>query len=132
MFGLPGLSVETRKRTSPNKRVSRVTSRRPSTWPVKSGRVDIGRRRRDRAAGRRRKGGAVAGERSAQVGNDSVALPVGDGEKFRRHDIERRSPGHKGAARIGVVAAAEFNRGFDQKTAGVIADRAERIVIDSE
>ena len=36
------------------------------------------------------------------------------------------------AARIGVVAAAEFDRRLDQKAAGVIADRAERIVIDLE
>ena len=92
--------------------------------------VDIDRRRGDGAVGRRRKVVAVAGERSAQIGDQRVALPVGDREKFRRDHIERRSLRHEGAAGIGVVAAAQFERGLDQKAAGVIADRAERIVVD--
>src|SRR5882762_9663351 len=108
MLGLPGLSVERRKRTWPKTWVSRLTSRRPSTWPMKSG-------------------------RSRLTGADqSVALPVGDGEKLRRDDIERRSLRHEGSRRIGVVATAELDRGFDQETAGVITDRAERIVVDPQ
>ena len=92
--------------------------------------VEIGRRRRDGAVGRRRKGVAIAGERSAQVGDQGMALPVGDGEEFRRDDIERRALRHRRAAGIGVVAARELDRGFDQEAAGIIADRAERIVVD--
>ena len=61
-----------------------------------------------------------------------MAIPVGDSEKFRRHHIERGSPGNERATRIGVVAAREFDRGFDQEAAGVVADRAERIVIGFE
>ena len=91
--------------------------------------VDIGRRRRHNAIDRR-KGVGVAGERAPEIGNQRVALPVGDGEKFRRDQIERRALLGTRSARIGVVAAAEFERGLDQKAAGVIADRAERIVID--
>ena len=41
MFGLPGLSVATRSRTWPSRRVSWLTSRRPSMWPVKSGRSTL-------------------------------------------------------------------------------------------
>ena len=37
-----------------------------------------------------------------------------------------RAPG------IGVVAAGDFDRRLDQETAGVIADRAERIVVELE
>ena len=132
MFGLPGLSVETRRRTSRGEvgvfgdietAVDMAGEIRP---------VDIGRRRRDRAVDDRRQGAAIAGERSPEIGDQRVALPVGDGEEFRRDHPERRSLRHGGAAGIGVVAAAEFDRGLDQKAAGVIADRAERIVIDLE
>jgi hypothetical protein len=73
--------------------------------------VDIGRRRRDRAVGVRRKGVGVAGEGAAQIGDQRVALPVGDREEFRRDHIERRALRHEGAAGIGVVAADEFDRG---------------------
>src|SRR5262249_6490181 len=36
------------------------------------------------------------------------------------------------AARIGVIAAGNFDRRFDQETAGVVADRAERIIVGLE
>ena len=95
--------------------------------------VDIGRRRRDRAIDDGWKAAAIAGERSPEIGDQRVALPIGDGEKFRRDHPERQSLGFGGkAAGIGVVAAAEFDRGLDQKAAGIIADRAERIVVDLE
>ena len=75
---------------------------------------------------------AVAGEGAAQIGDQRVALPVGDREEFRRDHIERRALRRREPAGIGVVAAGEFDRGLDQETAGVIADRAERIVVDPE
>ena len=132
MFGLPGLSVATRRRACASQAgvVADVEAAVDMAGEIRP--VDIGRRRRDRAVGRRRKGVAVAGERAAQVGDHSVTLPVGDREKFRRDHVERRALRHEGAAGIGVVAAAELDRGFDQKAAGVIADRAERIVVDPQ
>src|SRR5580698_8831447 len=83
-------------------------------WPV-----DIGRRRRGRAIDGRWKGAAIAGERSPEIGDQSVPLPIGDGDKFRRDHPERQSLLFGEAAGIGVIAAAEFNRGLDQKAAGV-------------
>jgi len=56
-----------------------------------------------------------------------MPLPVGDGEKFRRHHPERQSLWGGGAAGIGVVAGADLDRRLDQEAADVIADRAERI-----
>ncbi len=110
--------------------MSSVTSMRPSIWPRKSGRLmSVG-------AGEippsmvRRQAVAVAGVRTAQVRDQRVPLPIGDREKFRRHDPERVADGQRGAARIGVVAAAQFDRGLDEKAAGIVADRPERIVVD--
>ena len=94
------------------------------------GPVDIGRRRGDRAVDGRRQAVAIAGERSAEIGDQRMALPVGHRQKFRRHHPERQALRLVGAAGIGVVAAAEFDRGLDQEAAGIIADRAERIVVD--
>src|SRR5437868_13690037 len=94
--------------------------------------VENGWRRRNRAVRRRRKRVAVAGERSPEIGDQRVALPVGDGEELGRDHIKRRALRDRDATRVGVVAAGEFDRRFDQKTAGVIADRTERIVIDLE
>ena len=53
--------------------------------------LDIDRRRRDGAVGRQRKIVAVAGEGAAQVGDNSMTLPVRHREKFRRDDIEQRA-----------------------------------------
>ena len=130
MFGLPGLSVATRNRNCEVRRVSWLTSRRPSMWPVKSGRSRLVGADETAAVGRRRKGVAVAGERAAQIGDQGVALPVGDREKFRRDHVERRALRRSKAAGIGVVAARQLDRGLDQEAAGVVADRAERIVVD--
>ena len=109
--------------------VSSVTSRRPSIWPVKLGPGDIGRRRGDRAVDDRRQIIAIAGVGAAQIGHQRMPLPVGYGEKLRRHHPERKTLRHEGAARVAVVAAAELNRGLDQEASSVIADRAERIVV---
>ena len=132
MFGLPGLSVATRRRACAGQAgvAGDVEAAVDMAGEIRP--VEIGRRRRDGAVGRRREGVAIAGERAAQIGDQRVTLPVGDGEKFRRDHIERRALRHAGAAGIGVVAAGEFDRGLDQKAAGVIADRAERIVVDLE
>src|ERR1019366_10481874 len=92
----------------------------------------IGRRRRARPIDDGWKVAAIAGERSPEIGDQRVALPIGGGEKFRRDHPERQPLLYGEAAGIGVVSAAEFNCGLDQKAAGVIADRAERIVIDLE
>ena len=110
--------------------VSRLTSSRPSTWPMKFGRSTSVGADGDRAVDGRRKVAAVAGEGAAQIGDQRVALPVGHREKFRRDHVERRAVRLDGAAGIGVVAAGEFDRGFDQEAAGIIADRAERIVVE--
>ena len=91
---------------------------------------DIGRRRGDRAVDRRRQAAAVAGEGAAEIGHQRVTLPIRHREKFRCHHPERQTFRHDGAAGIGVIAGADLDRRLDQKTAGVIADRAERIVID--
>ena len=94
--------------------------------------IDIERRRQRRAVGVRREIAAVAGEGAAQIGDQRVALPVGDRQKLRRDHVERLALRRREPAGIGVVAAGEFDRGLDQKAAGVIADRAERIVVDLE
>ena len=96
------------------------------------GPIDIGRRRRDRAVDGRRQAVAVAGERAPEIGDQSMAIPVGHREEFRRHHPERHPLRRIEPARIGVVAAAEFDRRLDQKAAGVVADRAEGIIIDLE
>ena len=92
--------------------------------------VDIERRRQRRAVAVRREVAAVAGEGAAQIGDQRVAFPVGERHEFRRDHVERPGLRRCQPAGIGVVAAGELDRGFDQETAGVIADRAERIVID--
>ncbi len=61
-----------------------------------------------------------------------MALPVGDRQKFRRDDIERRTVRLRQPPGIGVVAARHFDGGSDEEAADIIADRAERIVIDLE
>ena len=94
--------------------------------------VDIERRRQRRAVGVRREIAAVAGEGAAEVGDQRVTFPVGDREKLRRDHIERLALCCGEPAGIGVVAAGDFDRGLDQETAGVVADRAERIVVDPE
>ncbi len=96
------------------------------------GTVEIGRRRIDCAVDLRGQLGAIAGEGAAQVGDHGVALPVGDREEFRRDDIERRAARILQARRIAVVAAGDLDRGFDQDAAGIVADRAERIVVDPQ
>ena len=61
-----------------------------------------------------------------------MALPVRHREKFRRDDVERRALRHREAAGIGVVAGGKLDRALDQETADIVADRAERIVIDGQ
>ena len=58
-----------------------------------------------------------------------MPLPIGDREEFRRDDHKRLADRHRKATGIGVVAAAQFDGRLDQKAAGVIADRTERIVV---
>ena len=130
MFGLPGLSVATRRRSLRGQVevIGDVETAVDMAGEIRP--VDIGRRRRDAAVDRRRQVAAIAGEGAAQIGDQRVPLPVGHREKFRRDHIERQAVLLGKAPGIGVVAAGEFERGLDEKAAGVIADRAERIVID--
>ena len=130
MFGLPGLSVDSSSRVCASDVgvFGDVETAIDMADEVRPG--DIGRRRGDRAVDRRRQAAAVAGERAAEIGHQRVTLPIRHREKFRRHHPERQAFRHDGAAGIGVIAGADLDRRLDQETAGVIADRAERIVID--
>ena len=94
------------------------------------GPVDIERRRQRRAVGVRREVAAVTGEGAAEIGDQRVAIPVGERDELRRDHVERLALRRDEPAGIGVVAAGDFDRGLDQEAAGVIADRAERIVVD--
>src|SRR5437868_6446468 len=94
--------------------------------------VYIGRRRVGRAVDRNRQMPAIAGEGAAEISDQRVAFPVRDREKLRRDHIDRQSTRLKGTAGIGIVAAGELDRRLDQETAGVIADRTERIVVELE
>ena len=98
-----------------------------TTWPMKFGLETSVGAEGDQAIHGRRQAVAVAGERAPEIGDQRVALPIRHRQKFRRHHPERQALRHVGAARIGLVAAAEFDRGFYQEAAGIIADRAERI-----
>src|SRR5690349_2606154 len=92
--------------------------------------VEISRRRSNGAVCGRRKSLAVTGERTPEIGDDGVALPIRDREKFRGHHVERRSLCDGNASRIAVIAATQFERRLDQEAASVIADSAEWIVVD--
>ena len=92
--------------------------------------IDIGRRRIDLpAVDQRRQGAAIAGEGAAQIRDNSVALPVRHREKLRRDHPLRQAVRLEDAAGIGVVAAGDLQRRLDQEAAGIVADRAERIVV---
>jgi hypothetical protein len=98
----------------------------------KIGPVGIGRRRRRRAVERRRQAAAIAGEGPAEVCDQRVTVPVGHRKKLRRDHIERQAVLLGKAAGIAVVAAGQFDRRLDQEAAGIIADRAERVVVELE
>src|ERR1700756_6001918 len=112
--------------------VSLLTSSRPSTWPIKSGPFDLGGRGEAPAIDGGGRRPAIAGEGAAQVRDQRMPLPVRGRQKLRRHHPERQATRLIEATGIGVVAAGELDRGLDQEGAGIIADRAERIVIDLE
>ena len=99
MFGLPGLSVDTNKRLLRSMRVARVTSMRPSTLPLRLGRLKVG-------VGV----GAVAGIAAAQVDFHFVARPVRLRPQFRRDGIEPGAAAVGRARRIGIVAADQLDR----------------------
>ena len=94
--------------------------------------VDVGRRRRNRAIDDRRQAVAVTGVGAAQVGDQRMPLPVGHRHKFRRDHPERHAMRFDKSAGVGVVAAAQFDRGLDQEAADVIADRPEGIDVDRQ
>ncbi|MBA7692349.1 hypothetical protein ES703_100916 [subsurface metagenome] len=96
------------------------------------GTIHIDRRGQRRAVGVRPQAVSVAGEGAAEVGDHGVAFPVGDGEEFRRDHVERRALRHGEAAGVGVIAGRKFDCALDQETAGVIADRTERVVVDPQ
>ena len=91
MFGLPGLSVATQQPRLRDQMGVFGDIETAVDVTVEIRPVDIGRRRRGRAIDDRRKVAAIAGVRSPEIGHQSVALPVGDREKFRRDHPERQS-----------------------------------------
>ncbi|MGY3652804.1 hypothetical protein ACVWW2_008095 [Bradyrhizobium sp. LM4.3] len=98
----------------------------------KVGAVNLDRRGRGKAVDRRRHVVGVARERAAQIGDQRVALPVGHHEKVGRDDISRRADRLVQTRRIGVVAGGELEPTLDQEAAGIVADRAERILVELE
>ena len=94
--------------------------------------ADVGRRRRNRAIDKLRHTVAIAGEGTAQIGDQRMPLPVGDCQKFRRDHPEWRAVRIDQATWIGLVTAAQFDRGLDQEAAGVIAHCSEWIDIDRQ
>src|SRR3569833_2437012 len=86
--------------------------------------VETGRGRSNGAVSGR-KGVAVTRERTSEIGDNGVTLPIGDCEKFRGHHVERRSLCKGKASGIAVIAATQFEGRLDQEAASVVADSAE-------
>ena len=113
MFGLSGLSVETRNFVSRSMRVSRVTSTRPLSLLSKLGRFC------DWSS-------AVGRIGAAQISGKFVPRPVRLELQFR-HD--HRIPRRRRIIRAGwivVVSAGEFDRGLEVEGADLNAERIER------
>ncbi len=96
------------------------------------GAVDLDRRGRGKAVDRRRHVVGVARERAAQIRDQRVALPIGRHEQVGRDDIGRRADRLVQARRVGVVACGELEPALDQEAAGIVADRAECILVELE
>ena len=130
MFGLPGLSVNSRIRNWPSSLVSRDDVEPAVDMAVESRAIDVGRRGR-----RRRCRYPAAAWCRSRCRSRADRPPARDGPNPRSPSVpgrRRRTPNSCGGVRcgrIGVVAAAGLHGRLDQEAAGVIADRAERIVV---